>query len=73
MERPTKLNSKSPQNPYALIFSDDLVHLLPDVCNQTGQFVLPVFVAEYLFGFEIWEDLQEYLQKGLIVWLFVGG
>lgn len=49
MERPTKLNSKSPQNPYALIFSDDLVHLLPDVRNETGQLILPVFVAEDLF------------------------
>lgn len=73
MERPTKFNAESPQNANALILSNDLVHLLPDVSNEAGQLVLPVFVAENLFGFEIREDLQKYLQEGLVIGLFVSG
>ena len=60
MECPTKFNTKSPQNANALVLSDDLVHLLPDVCDEAGQLILPVFAAEDLFRFEIWKDLQEY-------------
>lgn len=73
MERPTKLNAESSQNADALVLPDDLVDLLADVCDEAGQFILPVEVAEDLLRFEVRKDLKEDLQKGLVVGLLVCG